>query len=150
MNKRYVVLICATFLVCVAEFAQNSPTRKDRDANEPNPETPRLTESMDGAALYRAYCATCHGTDGKGIGPMTQFLKITAPDLTRISMRNGGMFPLVRVQKIISGEEQTTPGHGTREMPVWGPVFSQVSRDQDLGRMRVYNIAKFLETMQVK
>ena len=79
---------------------------------------------------------------------MTEWLKIKTPDLTRISLRGGGKFPLARVQRIISGEENITAGHGTREMPLWGPVFSQVSRDQDLGRMRVYNLAKFIEKMQ--
>lgn len=81
---------------------------------------------------------------------MTRWLTITSPDLTRISMRNGGTFPMVRVQRIISGEASTTPGHGTREMPVWGPVFSQVASDQDLRLMRVYNVAKYLESIQSK
>src|SRR4051812_36420074 len=111
-------------------------------------EAPALIDSMDGAALYHAYCATCHGADGKGVGPMTKWLSITAPDLTRISARNGGKFPLARVQRVVLGEESTTKGHGTREMPVWGPVFSKVGRDQDLGRMRVYNLAKYLESLQ--
>jgi hypothetical protein len=35
-------------------------------------------------------------------------------------------------------------------MPVWGPIFSQVAWDQDLGRMRVYNLAKYLEALQSK
>ncbi len=107
-----------------------------------------LIDSMDGSALYRAYCATCHGLDAKGVGPMTKWLNITSPDLTRITARNGGKFPLMRVQRIIFGEESTTQGHGTREMPVWGPVFSVVGRDQDLGRMRAYNVAKYLEGIQ--
>ena len=117
---------------------------------ELNSQPAPLIDSMDGAALYRTYCATCHGIDGKGIGPMTKWLAITSPDLTRISVRNGGKFPLVTIQRIISGEAVNTPGHGTREMPVWGPVFSQVTRDQDLGRMRVYNVARYLEKIQVK
>ena len=86
--------------------------------------------------------------DGKGIGLITEWLKIKPPDLTRISIPEGGKFPLARVQRIISGEANITAGHGTREMPVWGPVFSQVSRDQDWGRMRVYNLANFIEKMQ--
>ncbi len=128
-------MICAAFFACVICSAQK-------------PDPTRLIDSMEGPALYKAYCATCHGTDGKGIGPMTEWLKVKTPDLTRISAREGSKFPLARVQKIISGEENIIAGHGTREMPVWGPIFSQVSRDQDLGRMRVYNLAKFIEKMQ--
>jgi mono/diheme cytochrome c family protein len=150
MSIRYLKLLCTALFICVGVKAQNRAVQNTKGENRLaiNPETPILIESMDGADLYKAYCATCHGTDGKGLGPMTRWLKITAPDLTRISMRNGSMFPLARVQRIISGKESTTQGHGNREMPVWGPVFSQVSRDQDLGRMRVYNLAKFIEKMQ--
>jgi hypothetical protein len=41
-------------------------------------------------------------------------------------------------------------GHGTREMPVCGPIFSQVDRDQDLGRVRIDNLARYLESLQTK
>jgi mono/diheme cytochrome c family protein len=114
------------------------------------PETTHLIDSIQGPALYTAYCAVCHGRDGKGGGTLAKSLKVALPDLTRISMREGGKFPLVRIQRVISGEEPLPSGHGTREMPVWGPIFSQVAWDQDLGRMRVYNLAKYLEGMQSK
>ena len=148
-------IVCVAFLAPVIFLAgifggTGSAQKKIEDQTALSPDNPRLIDSMDGAALYKAYCATCHGTDGKGYGPMTEWLKIKAPDLTRLSIREGGKFPLARVQKVIAGEENITAGHGTREMPIWGPVFSKVTRDEDLGPMRVYNVAKFVETMQVK
>ena len=103
---------------------------------------------MQGPALFKAYCAVCHGSGAKGDGPMAFSLKEKVPDLTRIAMRNGGRFPLERVQKIISGEALAGGTHGTREMPVWGPAFSEVTRDRDIGRVRVYNLAKYLEELQ--
>jgi len=109
-----------------------------------------LIQSTDGAVLFKAYCATCHGTDAKGSGPMTEWLKMKPPDLTQLSTRAGGKFPLVRVQRIISGEENLKSGHGTGEMPIWGPIFSQVSGDRDWGRMRVYNLAEFIQGLQQK
>jgi hypothetical protein len=81
---------------------------------------------------------------------MSKSLKTDPPDLTRIAARNGGMFPFERVQRIISGEELSPTAHGTREMPVWGPLFSEVSWDQDLGRVRIYSLAKYLEEIQVR
>jgi len=43
------------------------------------------------------------------------------------------------------------PGaHGTREMPLWGPIFSEVCWDQDPGRVRVYSLAKYLEEIQAR
>lgn len=145
-------IVCVAFVGAVVFFAQAGTAQKKTEdqAAAISLDNSKLTDSMDGAALYKAYCATCHGTDGKGFGPMTEWLKIKAPDLTRLSIREGGKFPLARVQRVIAGDENITAGHGTREMPIWGPVFSKVTRDEDLGPMRVYNVAKYLETMQVK
>jgi hypothetical protein len=81
---------------------------------------------------------------------MAKSLKVAPPDLTRIAMRHGGRFPMARIQRIISGEEPLPAGHGTREMPVWGPIFSQIAWDQDLGRARVDNLTKYIEGMQTK
>lgn len=107
-----------------------------------------LISSIQGPNLYRAYCASCHGTDAKGGGPMAGSLRVSPPDLTRISSRNGGTFPFARVSRIISGEEPLPRGHGTHEMPVWGPVFSQVDADRDLGRVRIDNLARYLQQLQ--
>jgi mono/diheme cytochrome c family protein len=108
----------------------------------------KLIASIQGPALYRAYCASCHGMDAKGGGPMAKSLKVAPADLTHIAARNGGAFPLARVSRIISGEEQLPSGHGTSEMPVWGPIFSRVESDQDLGRVRIDNLARYLRDLQ--
>jgi mono/diheme cytochrome c family protein len=110
----------------------------------------RLIDSIEGPALYKAYCAVCHGSDATGNGPMAPALKVTPPDLTRIAERNGGLFPMARVERIIAGEEPLTSGHGTREMPLWGPIFSQVDRDQNLGRVRIDNLTRYLMGMQTR
>ena len=81
---------------------------------------------------------------------MAKSLKVSPPDLTHIALRNHSHFPLTRVQKVISGEVPVPAGHGTREMPVWGPVFSQIVWDQDLGQIRVYNLARYIEEKQAK
>src|SRR6185295_4532355 len=105
------------------------------DGHRPsNPQEVKLIASLQGPALYQAYCATCHGTDARGGGPMAESLKVAPADLTRIAARNAGVFPLARVSNIISGEEHLPRGHGNRTMPVWGPIFSRVESDRDLGR----------------
>jgi mono/diheme cytochrome c family protein len=120
------------------------------------PPAPKLAEethlisSLGGADLYQAYCAVCHGKTAKGDGPMGRNLKVAPPDLTRIAMRNGGKLPRQRIEQILSGEAAVEAGHGTREMPLWGPIFSQIAWDQDLGRVRIDNLAKFLEQIQAK
>jgi len=75
-------------------------------------------EPTDGPALYKDYCASCHGADGKGFGPMSQWLKIKSPDLTRLSIRESGKFPLARVERIILGEvDITSGGRNFRSLP---------------------------------
>jgi mono/diheme cytochrome c family protein len=119
-------------------------------ARPPATQEELLIGSIRGDNLYKAYCASCHGDNAKGNGPMAAWLKVAPSDLTRIAARNGGGFPLMRVDRIISGEEALPSGHGTRAMPIWGPVFSQVTRDQDLGRVRIDNLARYLRDLQTR
>jgi mono/diheme cytochrome c family protein len=114
------------------------------------PSDTQLIDSIQGPNLFKAYCAVCHGPAAKGDGPMAKSLKTAPSDLTRITARNNGMFPLAKVRRIIAGEEPLAAGHGTRDMPIWGPIFSQVAWDQDLGRVRVDNLARYLEGLQGK
>ena len=81
---------------------------------------------------------------------MAKALKTKPPDLSRLQWRNRGQFPAQRPANVISGEEQKAKGHGSQEMPVWDPIFSQVSRDQDLGRVRVDNLVKHIQSLQIK
>jgi len=107
-----------------------------------------LIESLEGRDLFRAYCATCHGMDGRGGGPGAASLKSAPPDLTQIARRRGGIFPVAGVERIIAGEETASKTHGMREMPVWGPILSQIQQDQSLGKVRIRNLAKYLESLQ--
>jgi mono/diheme cytochrome c family protein len=117
---------------------------------QPSPETTRLINSVEGPALFKTYCAVCHGDDARGGGPMAVSLKAQPSDLTRIAARNGGVYPQARVERIISGEEQIPGGHGTLSMPVWGPIFSQIAWDQDLGRIRIHNLATYIARLQAR
>lgn len=110
----------------------------------------KLIPTIQGPALYKAYCASCHGVDGKGDGPLAESLKVSPSDLTRISARNAGMFPLMQIERIIQGEGQLQKSHGSREMPVWGPIFSRVEGDRDLGLVRIDNLARYLRDIQSK
>ena len=107
----------------------------------------KLIDSIQGKDLFKSYCASCHGLDAKGHGPMAASLKIPPSDLRRISIRNHDVFPMMRVEKIIAGEELPA-GHGSSEMPVWGPIFSRVTTDVDLGRVRIDNLARYLRDIQ--
>src|SRR5579862_74794 len=90
----------------------------------------QLIRSTAGPDLFRAYCSSCHGLNAKGRGPAAVALKSKVPDLTLLAMRNGGPFPEARVRKVIMGDD-VLASHGSREMPIWGPIFHQVEEDVD-------------------
>lgn len=73
-----------------------------------------------GRQLYRTYCASCHGVDGRGDGPMAPALRAEPTDLTLLEAR--GAFHESRIMAVIDGRRQVD-AHGSREMPVWGGVF---------------------------
>ena len=147
MNNVRIFAVLATLLPWIPAAAQDG---KVKQSAPPGADEQPLIISIRGPALYKAYCASCHGEDAKGHGPMAPWLKIPPADLTRIAARNGGKFPLERIDNVISGEEKLPSGHGNRLMPVWGPIFSKVTRDQDLGRVRIDNLARYLEDIQSK
>jgi mono/diheme cytochrome c family protein len=143
MNGRLLRGLAASGVLLMGSLALAQSSRSDKTKETP------LIHSIKGPELYKAYCASCHGADAKSDGPTAKSLKVKPSDLTRIAARNGGTFPLMRIERIISGEELTLSGHGTNKMPVWGPIFSQVGRDQDLGRVRIDNLARYLRDIQV-
>jgi mono/diheme cytochrome c family protein len=69
--------------------------------------------------LYDRLCASCHGADGRGDGPVAKDLIVRPANLTTLAARRGGTFPREAVVNVLSGQRRVA-AHGTREMPVWG------------------------------
>ena len=83
---------------------------------------PALAQDVaEGETLYRTYCATCHGLDADGKGPMGPALILQPTDLTQLQAENDGVFPLVRVIQRIDGRDPLV-SHGS-PMPVFGQFF---------------------------
>ena len=76
-----------------------------------------------GKAEYHSSCAPCHGSDGKGTGPVSAVLKVPPPDLTVLAKKNKGVLPFSAVYEIIDGRK-TVMAHGTRDMPIWGDRYA--------------------------
>ncbi len=96
---------------------------------------------VDGVSIFRSNCAACHGLDGRGNGPVSKVLKRGVPDLTKLSERNGDAFPAIHVRSaIMFGADDLLSAHGSREMPIWGPIFHEIEFDRDLGNVRLENI----------
>jgi mono/diheme cytochrome c family protein len=81
------------------------------------PET-EMPGPSEGAAIFAANCAACHGADAGG-GEMRIAGK-RPPDLTRIAARNDGAFPRARVLSTIDGYRL---GTHDRAMPEFGAIL---------------------------
>ncbi len=134
----------------LAGLGASAQTASEKEAKTPaktKEQLEQLIYSVKGPDLFRAHCAACHGSDAKGGGPMAAALKTKVPDLTVLAKNNGGKFPSARVRGQILGDDIAL-SHGSREMPVWGPIFHQIEGDQDFGDVRLGNLLKYLESVQ--
>jgi mono/diheme cytochrome c family protein len=107
----------------------------------------KRTSASNGKQMFESYCAACHGKDAKGTGPAASALKKSPADLTRISARNSGTFPDVRVKRFIEGLDEV-PAHGSRDMPMWGELFREM--DRPTAEIRVQALNDYLKSLQEK
>jgi mono/diheme cytochrome c family protein len=87
-----------------------------------------------GAVLYERHCASCHGPEGRGDGPVAAALRTAPSDLTGIARRSGGHFDERDVMRSIDGRRRIE-AHGTRDMPVWGAVFEEQLSGEPYGTL---------------
>lgn len=142
MLKALSVTAAATLLAASLSFADQAPSKVVIPVDR--------TASTDAKQMYTSYCAPCHGTDGKGHGPVAASLKSQPTDLTLIQKNNQGKFPDAHVAAILQfGAE--VPAHGTSTMPIWGPILGSMNRAnvQDK-QLRISNLTRYLQSIQVK
>lgn len=141
MTKRLFSLVGAAAICSAVVFAQDS---KLTIPVKPTP-------ANDGKVMYVNYCAPCHGLDGRGHGPTATVLTVAPADLAMLSKNNNGAYPAVHVVAILKfGVENAA--HGSKAMPIWGPALrsdrpSGVNEEETL---RIANLVKYVETLQVK
>lgn len=143
MNTKSGILALSLFALCSSSFAQER-------------------ERFDtGKGEYMNRCAVCHGQSGKGDGGAIDILNTPPADLTTLSKKNGGVFPIERVYAVIDGRHMVK-GHGTRDMPIWGKDYSTetVKADEYFAgmpynmemyvRARILSLADYLYRIQAK
>ena len=108
------------------------------------------SHGLDGELLFRVHCASCHGLEARGDGPMRDVLRVTPTDLTLLRESNDGQFPWEHTREIIDGRGEVR-GHGSSEMPVWGMTFQDPGRAEDqedeIG-LRIESLLRYLESIQ--
>jgi mono/diheme cytochrome c family protein len=147
-----ITLVLVFLLMICAEGAgnlQSSPfaatfTQEDGKVQFPPVYVP------SGRQMYREYCASCHGSNGKGRGPVATSLRKPPPNLTTLARTHGGNFPREYVTNVL----RFGPGysaHGSPEMPVWGPIFQYFENYNEAAvRQRIKNLCDYLESIQEK
>lgn len=118
---------------------------------------PEMTRIDVGKREFEANCASCHGMDGKGRGPLVEFLRKSPPDLTQLTKANQGVFPMNRLYTTIEGEN--VAAHGNRDMPVWGRDYRQKDAEYymdapydapGLVRARIMSLLEYIYRLQAK
>jgi mono/diheme cytochrome c family protein len=111
------------------------------------------TEVIDssGEENFIRYCAACHGSSGRGDGPVATAIAKPIPDLTLIAARRDGKFPRQIIKNAIDGRWRID-AHGTQQMPVWGYEFWIGEGAGDFSETRVNQILDglidYLESIQ--
>jgi mono/diheme cytochrome c family protein len=141
MLKRFSMAAMAFTLATGMGFGQSS-THASTQLNHTSP--------ADGKQMFANYCASCHGLEGKGNGPVAPTLKIPPVDLTALSKNNHGLFPEAHVISILQ-YGTAIPSHGTAEMPIWGPLLGKMEKpNPQVQKLRISNLVRYLETLQAK
>ena len=139
--RKLKVLIPLLIVGCgVIAWSQEKPA-EDKTMSE---------RAMSGQELYKVYCAACHGADAKGNGPAAPALRARVPDLTLLSQKSGGKFPLLKVEQSIDGGEGLPVAHGTREMPVYYELFESIRRDSAFVAQRIDLLTGYIKSLQQK
>lgn len=125
-----------------------------------------LAQDLDAGKLeFQSSCATCHGTDGKGKGPLSEQLRVAPADLTVLAKKNNGAFPVNAVYETIYGIKRIL-AHGPPDMPIWGfryfarntapsskkpDHYVELSSDLDaIARTRLFAVVDYLNRIQQK
>ena len=106
----------------------------------------RADNSVDiseGAALFAANCAVCHGPQGNV--RQAENYDAGTPDLREIA-RNapGGRFPRVVLAEVIDGR-RVIEGHA-RSMPTWGEVLGQGG--DEVAEAKIDLLVAYIESIQ--
>ena len=108
-----------------------------------------VTSAASGEEMFNVYCAVCHGTGGKGDGSAASEFKIPPTNLTLLVLNNNGKFPEAYVAQVIENGPREAKAHGSKDMPVWGVLFSSIG-DPATVKLRIHNLSNYIESLQAK
>src|SRR6516164_10111105 len=105
-------------------------------------------EVTQGKALFMRYCASCHGPNGAGDGPLVPSLSTPPANLRVLSLRFGNPLPQGILARFIDGRADVK-AHGPRDMPVWGEKFyAESNGEEPKVKERIAKLVAFLQSIQ--
>jgi mono/diheme cytochrome c family protein len=108
------------------------------------------TDPTDGRQMFTSYCAPCHGAQGRGDGPVAPALRTQPADLTGLAKAHHGKYPDTHIISVLRFGTEVS-AHGSAEMPVWGTVFTKMSKvNPQETDLRTANLTRYLQTLQVR
>jgi mono/diheme cytochrome c family protein len=148
MRAKISLTLIAVLLAAIAAPIAMASAQEDEMASQ-------TVKVFKGKVTYRIYCSNCHGETGHGDGNLSELLSVRPADLTAIARNNGGDFPTELINQLVDGRE-TVPGHGLKEMPVWGDAFQKSLQpswteetDDDRARRKIAEVVAFVQSIQV-
>ena len=150
MSKRTILCFVLPLVVWAALSSNPQAARSAAQSRQEDKTQLPPAYVPPGRQMYKEYCAACHGSDGKGRGPVAASLRKPPSDLTTLAKRHGGNFPEEYVTHVL----RFGPGfsaHGSSAMPVWGPIFQDLENYNEAAvRQRIKNLCEYLESIQEK
>jgi len=136
------LMFCGAALATIFIIPQaNDKTDKKNEASGVN--------TTSGKETFVEYCASCHGLDGKGRGPVASALKSPPTDLTTLAKNNEGKYPAGFVSAVLKFGRNLS-AHGSQDMPVWGSRFKMIDPVNDpTGQRHVDDIVAYIATLQI-
>jgi len=123
-------------------------TNEQRDKSKAKPAITSANTAA-GRETFVKYCASCHGTAGKGDGPAAFAMKPPPLDLTTVTKRHEGKFPEGYIGALLRFGRNLA-AHGSDDMPVWGTHFRSLDPANDpTGQHHIDDVIAYIRSLQL-